>query len=532
LLTDEHIEGLRKKEINWNDLISKGLIEYLDAEEENNTLIATTLDELTEKHTHMEVDPLALVGTAAALIPFFNHNLTGRNLQASKQMKQTLGLYASNYNMRSDTQGLLLNYPQKQLVYTTQGELLETEKRPDGLNAIIALVPYYGYNTQDALILNKGSLDRGCFRGTLFQTYKTDEKIYSGGQKDRFEIPGPDTMRLRSEDDYTKLGEDGIVAPETWVDENEVIVGGTAPPKFLEEISEFGIIEEKRREKSMENKKGIRGWIDSVILSESEGGTKAVKLKVRMPLFPEPGDKFSSMHFQKGVVGTIINEEDMPFTRDGVKPDVIINPAAIPSRMIMAQVFELLLGKTGALEAIRFNGTGFNKIPTDKIREGLMKNGFRSDGKEALYNGISGEKIDSEIMIGCGYYRRLKYLAATKLQARGKGRVQMLTRQPTEGKARQGGLKFEEMQRDCLIGYGAAMLLQDRLLYNADLSIEHVCETCGVLARADTQRGRNFCPVCKGSNVVPLKMPYAFKLALDELMSLHIYPKLVVKDKI
>ncbi|MBN1159688.1 MAG: DNA-directed RNA polymerase subunit B, partial [Candidatus Diapherotrites archaeon] len=350
--------------------------------------------------------------------------------------------------------------------------------------------------------------------------------------KDKFEIPSEETTGWRGEEAYVNLGEDGLIAPETYVRDGDVLIGGSAPPKFLEEISEFGIIEEKRREKSMENKAGSDGHVDSVILSESDSGTIAAKIKIRCEQIPEIGDKFSSMHYQKGVLGAIIPEYDIPFTRDGIKPDVIINPAAIPTRMIMGQVVEALAGKAACLDAKEYDGTAFTKVDNEDIRKVLLDSGYRSDGKEVMYDGITGEKIEAEIFIGVGYYRRLTHIVSTIIQARGKGRVQMLTRQPTEGKARQGGLKFEEMQRDCLIGYGAAMLLQDRLLYNADRTMFPVCEKCGLIARTDNTKSKAYCPSCKGGDISEIAMPYAFKLAIDEMMSMHIYPKLKIKDMV
>ena len=530
LLTEEHLNKLKSKEINWGDLSKQGVIEWIDAEEENNLFIAAARADVTEKHTHLEVDPIGLIGIAASTIPYINHNLSARNLQAAKQMKQSLGLYASNYNLRMDTLAYLLSYPQGPLVHTKTRDYLKSNRRPDAQNAVIALMPYYGYNTQDAIVINKGSIDRGFARGFYFKTYTAEEKIYSGGQKDNFEVPTEEITGYRGDESYVRLGEDGIVAPETFVKEGEVLVGGTSPPRFLEEISEFGLIEEKRREKSIENALDSEGYADTVVLSESRSGTKTVQIKMRAHLIPELGDKFSSMHYQKGVIGAIVSEEDIPFTRDGIKPDLIINPAAIPSRMIMAQVLEILLGKKCSMQGVIHDGTAFNPVDYSDIKKVLINSGLRPDGKEAMYDGITGEKLEAEIFVGVGYYRRLKHITRSIIQARGRGKVQMLTRQPTEGKARQGGLKLEEMQRDALIGHGAAMLLQDRLLLNSDKTIVPVCKKCGVLAINDTIRGKEVCPLCKGNAIVQVTMPYAFKLALDELKALHIYPKLVVEE--
>jgi DNA-directed RNA polymerase subunit B' len=531
-LKEEQLKGIKDGKISWNDLVKEGVIEFLDAEEEENALIATEEEEITKDHTHMEIDSIGILSVISSLIPYLEHNMAGKALHGAKMFKQALGISGINYNLRTDTEGHLLHYPQKAIVKTKISDLMTFDKRPQGQNFVVAIMPYYGFNILDAVVLNKGAVDRGLGRSAYFRTYETAENRYPGGQIDKFEIPKEETVGFLGDEFYKKLGEDGLVELEEYVSEKDVIVGKTSPPRFLEEVSEFGVVQEKRRESSITVRKGKPGFVDKVFIAEDLEGNKLVKVKIRSNMIPEVGDKFSSKHGQKGVIGAIIPEEDMPFTEDGIKPDLLLNPHSIPSRMTIGHLIEMLGGKAGSLKGEEIDGTPFSSVSQKEIGKMLEEKGFRADGKEVFFDGISGKKLEGEIFTGVVAYRRLFHMVAHKMQSRSRGPVQILTRQPTEGKEKEGGLRFGEMEGETLVGHGAAMLLHEKLIEDSDKLIELVCEKCGLIAINDKIRNRKYCAICGSSAVYPVEMSYGFKLLLDELKSLGIMPKLLIKDKV
>ena len=529
LLKEEHLNKVANGRLKWDDLINDGLIEYLDAEEEENSYIAMTLADLSEEHTHLEIDPATMLGICAGIIPFSDHNSSPRNTMEAGMTKQALGLYVSNYALRTDTRAHLLHHPQTPIVKTRIIDSTNYDLRPSGQNFVLALMSYEGYNMEDAMVINKGALERGLARSSFFRAYDTSEKRYAGGQVDKFEVPDKNIKGYRSEEAYRNLDDDGVVNPESYVKSGDVLIGKTSPPRFLEE--DFGTVADRRRETSVTVRHGEKGIVDAVLLSETVEGSRLAKIRVRDTRQPEFGDKFASRHGQKGVVGLILSPEDIPFTEFGVVPDLIVNPHAIPSRMSIGQVLEMVAGKAGCLEGERIDATPFNETLEDEIKQQLISNGFESAGCESLYSGVTGERLDAEIFVGVAYYQKLHHMTTDKVYARSRGPVQVLTRQPTEGRAREGGLRFGEMERDCLIAHGAALTLKERLLDESDKYEAIVCENCGMLAVYDKNKNKKYCPICGDVETYPVEISYAFKLLLDELKSLCIFPKLVLGDK-
>ena len=610
-LSKESLENIRSGEWTFNDLVSNGVVEWVDAEEEEDLLVAPRpydlpmsspennrpinpanvewlnlgeeqishadlrvevhmpngesvfeefsvplnyyqedIDALRRKQkrknlilvfTHVEIDPQLILGVCASLVPYPEHNSTPRVTGGTAMVKQSLGLPSANYRLRPDTRMHVMHYPQQSIVGTRAMKTTNFAQRPGGQNFVVAILSHHGYNMQDAVVINRAAVERSLARSSFIRTYNAENKRFPGGQEERIEIPGTgldEIKGLKSWESYTHLERDGLPTPETFLSsvggESSVLVGKTSPPRFLEEAHGHFLQAQERRESAMMVRHGESGWVDNVYVTESLDSTLLCRIVVRSEKIPEIGDKFASRHGQKGIIGRLVDEQDMPFTVDGVIPDLIINPHAIPSRMTVAHVLEMVGGKVGAMEGRHIDGTAFSGEKEDSLRAGLLRNGFAHTGRESMMNGETGEAYEAEIFAGVIYYQRLHHLVSSKLHARSRGRVQILTRQPTEGRARQGGLRFGEMERDCLIAHGASMVIKDRLLDESDGWPLQVCNNsgCGHIAYYDWKRRTPVCPICGDrADVHTVQTSYAFKLLLDEMKSLGVAMRLELEDQ-
>jgi len=524
-LNNEHLIQLEQRELTWEELVKQGVIEYLDASEEENALIALYKEEVTAEHTHLEIDTIDLFGVVTALTPYANHNSCSKLIKGSKSYKQSLGVYAANYHCRLDTDVSILQYPQKPIVKSIIYDTLNTY--PAGQNLIVAIMTHEGYNMEDALVFNQGSLDRGVGRSFYYRPYSAVEMNYAGGLKDEIVIPEKDTTGYRIESSYGFLENDGVIYPEAELTDGEVLIGKTSPPKFLSEAREISV--KTKKESSVALRKEQKGTVDAVFITEDYEGNKIVQVRTRDQRIPELGDKYATPHGQKGVIGMIVPEEDVPFTSNGLRPDVLFNPHGLPSRMSVGYLLELLAGKVGCIKGETIEGTPFSGVGKKDLEAQMNKLGFRYDGKETMYNGVTGERMTAKIFVGSLYYLKLKYMVGNRVHGRASGKVALLTRQPIEGRSRGGALRLGEMEQQALVAHGASLLLKER--YDSDKVVLHICSECGSIGLEDNIRDKIMCPICNSETIEPVEVSYAFKLLLEELQGLHIHTSFELKNK-
>ncbi|MFB5617752.1 MAG: DNA-directed RNA polymerase subunit B, partial [Nitrosopumilus sp.] len=410
LLTQELLDKVAKKLLSWNDLLRMGVLELIDANEEENCYV--TLDEKdTKKHTHLEVFPPSILGAGASIIPYPEHNQSPRNTYESAMAKQSLGFSTPMMNTSTYVRQHLMLYPQTPMVNTKAMKLLGLEDRPAGQNCVVAVLPFDGYNIEDAIVLSQSSVDRGLGRTFFFRVYDAEAKQYPGGMRDNFEIPNAeDNIRgYKGEKAYRLLEEDGVVAAEASVKGGDILIGKTSPPRFMEEYREFESTGPYRRDTSIGVRPSETGVIDTVVMTQSNEGGKMYKIRARDMRIPEIGDKFASRHGQKGVLGILAKGEDLPYTADGISPDVLINPHAFPSRMTVGMMMESICGKAGALRGSQFDGSAFVGEKIEEVKPVMDAAGFKYSGKEIMYDGRTGKAFPVEVFIGVVYYQKLHH---------------------------------------------------------------------------------------------------------------------------
>jgi len=543
LLTKTVIDGLNKNELSWDDLftdckITDAVLEYIDPEEQSFSMIATKPSELYSKnefaidkiykYTHCEIHPSSLFGVVASCIPFPDHNQSPRNTYQSAQAKQAMGVYATNYNERMDKTAYVLNYPTRPLVDTRVMNLIKMNQIPSGCNINVAIMTHTGYNQEDSVLINKGSIDRGLFQTTIYHTEKDEDKQKINGDEEIRCKPDSSKTKGMKFGNYSKVNSKGVMPENSLVENRDVIIAKVTPIKENKNDHTKVI---KYEDQSRIYRTVEETYIDKNYIDRNGDGYTFAKVRLRALRKPVIGDKFSSRHGQKGTVGNIIPEADMPFNQAGVRPDIIINPHAIPSRMTIGQLKETLLGKVLVELGLFGDGTSFGDLNVDDISKKLLSLGYESSGNELLYSGLTGEQVECSVFMGPVFYQRLKHMVNDKQHSRSIGPMVNLTRQPAEGRSRDGGLRFGEMERDAMISHGAARFTRGRMYDASDKYSVHVCKKCGLVASYNDKLHIHLCRTCDNrTDFSYVEIPYACKLLFQELTTMNVVPR-VMTDK-
>jgi DNA-directed RNA polymerase II subunit RPB2 len=533
LFNKEISDRLSKNKCNWYNLIStiKGekdyCIQYIDPHETNNCIISMSIDDVKSQknnYTHCEIHPSLILGALASCIPFPHHNQSPRNTYQSAMGKQAVGVHCTSYNKRYDTFSHVLGNPQKPLVETKLMKYLNADKLPNGINVIVAIATYTGYNQEDSIIFNQASIDRGLFSSTFYRTYKDEEKKNQlSGEEEKFMKPDKTKLLYPKPCNYSKLNENGFVDKDTYVTEDDILIGKGVP---IKNNSNYNY-----RDNSTTLRKNENGFVDDNHITTNSDGYKVCKTRIRSYRYPEIGDKFSSRHGQKGTVGMIYKPEDMPFTSSGITPDIIINPHAIPSRMTIAQLIECILGKVCCNTGNIGNGTAFDRVNVNDIMDMLTEVGYDKNGNEILYNGINGDQIKTSIFMGPTYYQRLKHMSGDKIHSRSSGPIVTMTRQPAEGRSSHGGLRFGEMERDCMIAHGTSNFLKERMMDVSDKYHIFICCECNMPAVANPANNLYECKKCNNyKKFKRVNLPYSCKLLMQELQCMNIAPRFLTEN--
>jgi DNA-directed RNA polymerase II subunit RPB2 len=525
---------------------NRSVVDYVDTAEEEAALIAVNLEDLSKSrfYTHLEIDPSLILGVMGNLIIYPENNPLPRNSFSCGQSKQAVSVYHSNYQMRIDKMGVILNYGQTPLIKSRYLKYVNNEEQPYGVNAIVAIMSYTGYNVEDAILINEGSVKRGIFRTTYYSMYEAREESskVTGTMNSRFaNIEKNNVIGIKPGYDYSLLDDNGMVKENTELNDKIILIG-----KINSNLENKDVWIDD----SVKSKKGQLGFVDKSFITKGEEGFNIAKVRVREERIPAIGDKMASRAGQKGTLGLVIKEEDMPFTSDGIRPDLIINPHALPSRMTIGQIIECLFGKVCALYGAYGDCTAFQvKGPNYSVYGPLLtKQGFHSSGNQLLYNGMTGEQLQANIYIGPTYYMRLKHMVKDKINYRARGPNTFLTRQAVQGRANDGGLRIGEMERDGVLAHGMSYFLNESFLVRGDEYYMAVCNKTGAIAIYNEARNLFLSPYADGpinfhtnadgsmniKNISKfgrsfsiLRIPYTFKLLIQELQCMNIQMRII-----
>ena len=538
LVTQNIINKLNKNELTWDDLltdckIKESVIEYIDPEEQAWSMIAMKPEELTQptdsdkifKYTHCEIHPSTIFGVLASCIPFPEHNQSPRNTYQCAQAKQAMGMYVTNFDTRMDKTAYVLSNPARPLVDTRIMDMIHINKIPSGFNAVVAIMSHTGYNQEDSLLFNKGSIDRGLFQATIYHTEKDEDKQKINGDEEIRCKPDPNKTKGMKFANYNKVNGRGVIPENTLVENRDVIISKITPIKENRNDHTKVI---KYEDQSRIYRTDEETYVDKNYIDRNGDGYNFAKVRIRAVRKPVIGDKFSSRSGQKGTLGNLIPEQDMPFTRSGLKPDLILNPHAIPSRMTIAQLKETILGKTLIELGLFGDGTSFGELDVKTICQKLQEVGYESNGNEIMYDALTGEQMECTVFLGPVFYQRLKHMVSDKQHSRSIGPMVNLTRQPAEGRSRDGGLRFGEMERDCMISHGASRFTRGRMYDASDKYQVHVCKKCGLIASYNDQMHIHHCRTCDNrTDFAYVEIPYACKLLFQELITMNIAPRVM-----
>ena len=538
LINNNVLTKLKSGEYNWDNLLSaskidEAVLEYIDPEEQSWSMIATKPKDLINinnkmyKYTHCEIHPSTMFGVLASCIPFPEHNQSPRNTYQCAQGKQAMGVYVTNYENRMDKTAYILNYPMRPLVETRIMDLIHLNKIPSGSQLIVAIMTHTGYNQEDSLLINKGSVDRGMALTTVYHTEKDEDKQKINGDEEIRCKPDPNKTKGLKMGNYNKINSKGVIPENTIVENRDIIISKITPIK--ENRNDHTKII-KYEDQSKIYKTVEETYIDKNYIDRNGEGYNFAKVRLRTVRKPVIGDKFSSRHGQKGTVGNIIPECDMPYTQNGVRPDIIINPHAIPSRMTIGQLKETVLGKVLVELGLFGDGTAFGDFDLKEICDLLLKAGYEAHGNELLYNGLTGEQVECSVFMGPVFYQRLKHMVNDKAHSRSIGPMVNLTRQPAEGRSRDGGLRFGEMERDCMVSHGASRFTRGRMYDSSDKYSVYICKKCGLIASYNDKMHIHLCHTCGNrSDFAYVEIPYSCKLLFQELNTMNIAPRLLTQ---
>ena len=536
LYTSEIAAKIKNNEISWDDLftnhvLEESLLEYIDPSEQNGAMISMDNANINKEitHTHAEIHPSSILGICANCIPFPNHNQSPRVTYQCAQGKQALGAFATNFNHRMDKTSYVLSYMMRPLVDTRLMSYLNLHKIPSGEMLMVAIMSYSGFNQEDSIIFNKDALDRGMMCATLYHTEKDEDKQVHGDEEIRCK-PIPNKTKGMKFANYDKLNAQGVIPENTLLEDRDIIYGKVLPIRENKNDPTKVI---KYKDLSRSYRTHEETYVDKNYINRNGDGYTFAKIRTRTFRKPVIGDKFASRHGQKGTIGIVLPASDMPFTKDGIRPDIIINPHAIPSRMTIGQLKETLLGKVLVQLGLFGDGTSFSDLPLSKIGDALEASGYERNGNEVLTNGMTGEQLETSIFFGPCFYQRLKHMVNDKMHARSIGPMVRLTHQPAEGRSRDGGLRFGEMERDCMISHGATRFIQDRTYYASDKFSVPVCNKCGMIAVYNNKKHIHICNTCNNRTDFSIcNIPYACKLLFHELMTMNIVPRMITDKNI